>query len=77
MPEGYTVGKWAGHDNYECDSCPLKTLDLATMEAHLRNYHQPPPPPPYAPAAGPTVKAAPAAARSRATRKSSLTSKED
>lgn len=35
----YTVGTWRGKDNYECKSCPYKTLSKRAMVAHIADQH--------------------------------------
>lgn len=33
--EGYTVNKWAGHDNFNCIDCQFSSLDEDKMKEHV------------------------------------------
>lgn len=43
--DGYKVTKWAGKDNYVCDSCPFATLNEFEIKKHVAQKHRPPPKP--------------------------------
>ena len=36
---GYTVGLWAGHQQYVCKQCAFDALELGVMEEHLMLAH--------------------------------------
>lgn len=36
---GYTVGSWAGHEQYQCNHCEFDSLELGVMEEHVMLAH--------------------------------------
>jgi hypothetical protein len=36
---GYTIGQWAGHEQYRCKKCAFDTLELDVMLDHLLRVH--------------------------------------
>lgn len=39
---GYKEGApWAGSPRWECEDCPVDSLDEDVMKTHVRKYHQP------------------------------------
>lgn len=36
---GVKVTRWHDEENYECDRCPFKTLDLLAMGEHQVNHN--------------------------------------
>lgn len=57
--KGYTIGQWAGHEQFRCRECEYDTLDLDVMLEHLLMVHsvvalkEPEPFPPSPPASLP------------------------
>lgn len=40
--KGYTIGQWAGKEQYRCKQCEFDTLDMDVMLDHLIRMHSAP-----------------------------------